>query len=496
MKVMLVSAEDMKAFPAGKAKAYPKLSLLALAGYLRQQLAPELLPEMCYHDMLLEGLDVAALGVKAAGFVPDVVAITCLSFSQEAFHEVAAMVKRVCPAALVIGGGPYASSLRTAVLQDSNVDILVFDEGEPTFAELVERLVQGMPYDDVRGIAFRDGERPRVTMPRELVPDLDSLPLPAYDMVDFEAYAAFNPHLDTGGRFFPIVTSRGCPFRCIYCHDLHGKRTRFRSPDSVLAEIRHLHDNLGVSCIYVYDDIFNVKRDRAKEICRRIIDSGMDIGIDFLNGLRADLMDHELIDLMIEAGTYYFAYAIETATPRLQDLIKKHNKLDVLADTIEYTVRQGGDRCVVATYNMIGFPTETEDEVWNTIEFNRSLPHHIADVAVAIPQENTELFDLVQEMNIGLPEKRSPNYGSDVMLSASEKIPPERLGELLSEFKRAFYDDERKARLAALANQPPRSAQIRHLGGFIRGLRHLGGEEYFGDVNVALYAGSPEVTGR
>lgn len=251
-----------------------------------------------------------------------------------------------------------------------------------------------------------------------------------------------------------------------------------------------------MSCIYVYDDIFNVKRDRAKEICRRIIDSGMDIGIDFLNGLRADLMDHELIDLMIEAGTYYFAYAIETATPRLQDLIKKHNKLDVLADTIEYTVRQGGDRCVVATYNMIGFPTETEDEVWNTIEFNRSLPHHIADVAVAIPQENTELFDLVQEMNIGLPEKRSPNYGSDVMLSASEKIPPERLGELLSEFKRAFYDDERKARLAALANQPPRSAQIRHLGGFIRGLRHLGGEEYFGDVNVALYAGSPEVTGR
>lgn len=292
----------------------------------------------------------------------------------------------------------------------------------------------------MKGIAFRDDERVRFTPARELIPHLDVLPLPAYDMVEFDAYAAFNPHLDTGGRFFPIVTSRGCPFSCIYCHDLHGKRTSFRSPDSVLAEIERLYHEQGISCFYVYDDIFNVKLDRAKEICRCIIDSDMDIAIDFLNGLRADLMDHELIDLMIEAGTYYFAYAIETATPRLQDLIKKHNKLDVLADTIEYTVRQGGDRCVVATYNMIGFPTETEDEVWNTIEFNRSLPHHIADVAVTIPQENTELFDLVQQMEISLPSRRSPNYGSDVMLSASEKIPPARLGELLGEFKRAFYE--------------------------------------------------------
>ena len=492
MKLMLASAEDLEAFPTGSAKAYPKLGLLSLVAYLRQELPAAALPEMQYHDMLLEGLDVAGMGRKVSAFAPDVVAITCLSFSQDAFHALAAEVKRVRPTALVIGGGPYASSLRTAVLKDPNVDILVFDEGEVTFAELIRRLAAGQPCKDVEGIAWRAEGQVRVTPARELIPDLDSLPMPAHDMIDFEAYTAFNPHLDTGGRFFPVVTSRGCPFRCIYCHDLHGKRTRFRSPDSVLAEITHLYYEHGVSCIYIYDDIFNVKRDRAKEICRRIIDSGMDLAIDFLNGLRADLMDHELIDLMIGAGTYYFAYAIETATPRLQDLVKKHNKLDVLADTIEYTVGSGGNRCVVATYNMIGFPTETEDEVWNTIEFNRSLPHHIADVAVAIPQENTELFDMVERMRIELPQKRSPNYGSDVMLSASEKISPERLGELLGEFKRSFYDAERKARLAALATQEPQTAQLRHLSGFIRGLCRMG-NEYLGDVNVALYSGSAAV---
>lgn len=490
MRILLTSAEDIGAFPDGKGKAYPKLGLLSLAAYLKQHMPADQVPEMTYHDMLLDGLDAAAVGDLVATHQPDVIAISCLSFSQAAFHDVAAAVKLARPETLVMGGGPYASSLRMRVLDDPNVDILIFDEGEQTFLELVGRLVTGEDYQDVAGICYRDSAgRVRMTKARELIADLDTLPLPALDMVDFDNYAAFNPHLDTGGRFFPIVTSRGCPFTCIYCHDLHGKRTRFRSPDSVLTEIKHLYYEHDVRCFYIYDDIFNVRRERAKEICRRIIDSDMDIAIDFLNGLRADLMDHELIDLMIDAGTYYFAYAIETATPRIQDLIQKHNKLDVLADTIEYTVQQGEGRCVVATYNMIGFPTETEDEVWNTIEFNRSLSHHIADVAVAIPQENTELFDMVSDMGISLPTKRSPNYGSDVMLSASELIPPERLGALLNEFKGAFYDHDRRTRLLQLAEQPPRSAQVKHLGGFIRGLARLD-QNFVGGGNVALFAGT------
>ena len=487
--MLLTSAEDLNAFPKGHAKAYPKLGLLTLAAYLDAHLDKSFQVDVQYRDMLLEGLDMTAMREVVERFEPDVVGISCLSFSQAAFHELARVVKSVCPEALVVGGGPYASSLRSRVLDDPNVDILVFDEGEQTFLELVNRLLTGAAYDDVRGIAFRRDGRHVMTPGRELIPDLDTVPMPAYHLIDFDAYTAFNPHLDTGGRFFPIVTSRGCPFRCVYCHDLHGKRTRFRSPDSVLAEIEYLYHVHDVRCFYIYDDIFNVKRARAKEICRRIIDSKMDIAIDFLNGLRADLMDHELIDLMIDAGTYYFAYAIETATPRLQDMIKKFNKLDVVADTIEYTVRRGGPRCVVATYNMIGFPTETEDEVWNTIEFNRKLPHHSASIAVAIPQENSELFYMVTDMGIQLPAKRSPNYGSDVLLSASENIPPERLAELLAEFKRAFYDDDRRARLLGLASQPPTTAQIRHLGGFVRGLCRMG-KDYLGDVNVALYAGT------
>lgn len=492
MHIYLVSADDIDAFDPGSAKTYPRIGLLSLIGYLREHSRHRSRLTFSYRDMLLDRLRPADVGREVARLSPAIIGISALSYSEDAFHAVAAAVKSACPDAVVIGGGPYVSSSRESVLADANVDVLVLDEGEVTFCEVVDRLAEGESLTDVPGIVYRGKDGAIATEPRPLIEVLEDIPLPAYDMVDFDAYARSNPHLDIGGRFAPIVTSRGCPFRCIYCHALHGKKTRFRSAESVVDEIDTLYRSHNVRLFYIYDDIFNLDRQRAKAICRGIIERKLDIGIDFLNGLRGDMMDHELIELMLDAGTYYFAYAVETATPRLQDVICKYNDLDALADTIETTARLGTGRAVVATYNMIGFPTETEDEVWNTIWYNRALHHHIADIAVAIPQRNTEMYRLAEKQGVAPTTSHTLNYGQSIPLSASECINQTRLGELRQIFRGIFYDAARLETLNRLAEVRGPRVQQKFLGAFLRGYRSMAANG-FGEANATLRAGEQDL---
>jgi anaerobic magnesium-protoporphyrin IX monomethyl ester cyclase len=183
----MTAAEDINAFAEGNAKAYPKLGLLSLVAYVRKYLERPERVEFEYHDMLLEHLDTEDLSEIIRRFQPDVVGISCLSYSEDYFHAVAKAVKETRPEALVIGGGPYVSSLREAVLHDENVDLLVYDEGEVTFCELLKCLLEGRDYTHVAGTALRLDGQVRTTPARTLIENLDDLPIPAFDLVNFEA---------------------------------------------------------------------------------------------------------------------------------------------------------------------------------------------------------------------------------------------------------------------------------------------------------------------
>jgi radical SAM superfamily enzyme YgiQ (UPF0313 family) len=342
-------------------------------------------------------LDRTSLLEQLEGLHPDVVGMRSLSIGKDAFHQAAETVRAWNPACVIMAGGPYPTDDPDDALSGGCVDCVVVGEGDVTFIQLLERIRSQRTWTDVEGIAFRaDGAAVR-SRPRTAIGDLDTLPIPDYSLIDLDRFSKqfltftskiSEPHAN-------IMTTRGCPYRCAYCHNILGKRFRARTPDHVFAEIRHLHDTFGITDFQIIDDIFNLDLSRAKRICDLIIESGIRITMSFPNAIRGDRVDEELIDKMAEAGTRFISYAVETASPRLQDLIGKHLNLDKVEKAIEYTTKAG---IITRGFFMIGFPTETEAEVVQTIDYAKSSALCGATFFTVVYFPGTELYKLAQSL--------------------------------------------------------------------------------------------------
>lgn len=341
--------------------------------------------------------DKTAMNLYLEAWRPDVVGIRCLTIGKDSLHAAAKTIKDWDPRCFVISGGPYATDDPESVLRGDAIDCVVVGEGEVTAAELIGRLLAQKPIDDVAGIAYRRGGRVLRSAPRPLISDLDDLPLPDYSLVDLDVFS--NRFLTFSSKISQphanIMTTRGCPYQCAYCHNILGKRFRTRSPENVFAEIRHLHDRYGLTDFQVIDDIFNLDLGRAKRICDLLIGSGMKLTLSFPNALRGDRVDRELIDKMAAAGTKFVSYAVETASPRLQKLIQKNLDLDKTFQAIEETAKAG---IITRGFFMLGFPTETEAELLQTIEFAKASSLCGATFFTVVYFPGTGLYDMARAL--------------------------------------------------------------------------------------------------
>ncbi len=328
-------------------------------------------------------------------FHPDLVGIRCLSIGKDSLAIVADTVKRWNAECFVVAGGPYPSDDPVDALRSTSVDCVVIGEGEMTMTEIVAHLMDQTPITDIPGVACRDGDNIMKAASRPLIVDLDSLPFPDYSLIDLERFS--NQFLTFTSKISKphanIMTTRGCPYRCAYCHDILGKRFRTRSPENVLAEIGYLHDTYGVTDFQIIDDVFNLDIGRAKRICDLIIKSGMKLTLSFPNAIRGDRIDEDLIDKMAAAGTKFISYAVETASSRLQKMIRKNLDLDKVFKAIEYTAKAG---IVTRGFFMIGFPSETEEEVILTIEYAKASSLCGATFFTVVYFPGTELYRLAQ----------------------------------------------------------------------------------------------------
>ena len=324
---------------------------------------------------------------------PDVVGLSSLSSHLPQLAALARHIRRKLPGATILAGGPGPSSDTEECFAGAPLDAIVVGEGELTLNEILGRIDAGREWRDVAGIAVRGADGAIVrTPPRPLIEDVDSLPDPAWDLHDFTRYERFLSMSSRRGRRAEVVTSRGCPYRCAFCHTLLGKRFRARSPARVLAEWEMLHRRYGIRRFEVIDDIFNADPERAKEILRMFRARLRGCELTFPNGIRGDILDEEMMRLLAAAPTAYLGLAVETASPRLQAMLRKNLDLDRLARNVRRLKELGVH---TSAFFLIGLPTETDAERDATFEFARGLPIDFPHFCVLVPYRRTGVWEML-----------------------------------------------------------------------------------------------------
>ena len=352
-------------------------------GYLAQALRSQRGDEVRILDARRWRLSCSQLARAVRDFAPDVVGITALTLDSPDASQSAAVIKANLPLVPVILGGPHASACRETVLADPNLDYAVVGEGEETLVELLNALDGGGQVENIPGLAYRDHGHAVYNGPRPMIADIDSLS-PAWDLIGPENYFSYlgkhtQNRLPKHRKSLSIFTSRGCPYHCIFCHNVFGKQFRARSPQSVVEEIAMLKERYGVHEIEILDDCFNMSRTRAISICQEILNHDLNLHFSLPNGVRGDVMDEELWDLFKEIGVFRVSFAPEAASPRMQKLVKKNADLDKMLHSIDMATDRG---IISMGFFMMGFPTETYEEMLLTADYAARVPASFRPVHV------------------------------------------------------------------------------------------------------------------
>ncbi|MDD3877609.1 MAG: radical SAM protein [Bacteroidales bacterium] len=327
-------------------------------------------------------------------FKPDMVGIRSLSFAKVAFKLVADKIRQLRPDIPILGGGAYPSTAYGDILTDGQIDIAVIGEGEETFVEIINHFSESKKNPvDIKGTAVLENGKVKVNPLRPYIQNLDTIPFPDYSFVNLKDYVGIkNQALSDDSKCVFIMGTRGCPYDCFFCHQLFGRRIRRRSAENIVAEMRVHVEKTNVNNFVFVDDTFNVPMKEAKETLALIIKELPQVKLNFPNGLRADHIDEEMLDLFDKAGTVEIALAVETAIPRLQKFIGKY--MDI--KKAEIAIHAASKRFVTRTLFMVGFPTETYEEAMETIKFAESF-EYVAQPMLSVLRiyNNSKVFDFL-----------------------------------------------------------------------------------------------------
>jgi len=407
---------------------FPSIGMLYMAAALRREGLPVEYVDPNYDRDWRTKLDRAAPGREWVGISANILTI-------KPALELSRYVREKYPDKKIIMGGPYPS-VKYEDLIPGHSDFVAVGESEETVVELL----RGRPPAEVAGLAWRENGGVKFNGRRPLIENLDALAFPAWDLGEVSKYRLEHTKRNP---ILPVITSRGCPYCCIFCASrvIFETRIRYRNLDAVVEEIDVNVKKHGAREIHIWDDNFTLKRSRVMDFCERLMKKNLrGVVFSIPAGIKPDAGDYEMFLAMKRAGFYAVCVAVETGDQEIMSKLGKKVRVDREREVIAAARRAG---IVVNGFFMLGLPFDTEETMRRNIDFACSLPLHQVMFFVTIPFPGTELYDIVKREGRFLFHNEMELYEDGYFLGrASYEMPGFDAGTLERMFRlatRRFY---------------------------------------------------------
>lgn len=365
-------------------------------------------------------------------FQPDVIGISVMSVKILPAKKLISLIRTLDKNVVIVCGGHHPTIEPELFLKADSANFVVRGEGELAMAELMEKLSNREDdFENIKGLSFLRGEKIIHAAQRPLMSDLGILPLPEKDNVIFrETYNTDD--------FAVIMTSRGCPYACAFCGsgNMWKRTVRYRPVEKVIEEIEFLKKNYHVKNIKFMDDSFSVNRKRVESICLEILKAKLNITWSCLT--RVNLVDDGLVRLMKKAGCTRIDIGIESGNPRVLKIIDKEITIDQIEKAVKIIDKY---RIFWAGCFMFGFPTETEEEVMDTLRFMKKIKPGWANISIFTPYPGTKLYDMCLKNGI-INKNYDPSFYMHQRIEsfATDKISTERFSFVSKKMLNEFND--------------------------------------------------------
>lgn len=417
----------------------PPISLGLLATQIRKDHEVRIL------DALKDQLDSVAVSKLAVAEGFNVVGFQAWTKDVYEIRTTCKLIKELSPETITIVGGihPTMDPEGTLKFFGDCLDYAYSGEGEIGVKKLLDMLESGITraasLSEIPGLVWRNSQDIRVNQ-NAFNSDLESFGFPAWDLMAPSTYPKA-PH----GAFYrnfpiaPIIVTRGCPFPCTFCSakTASGGKLRTRSVEHVIDELKLLHDRFGVREFQIEDDNFTLDNSFVEQFCDKLLTQGLKMTWSFPNGVRLDTMDRQLMQLIRKAGCYALNFGVESGSQRVLDMIKKGLSLQQIKEQLILAHEEGFE---IGGFFIVGFPTETKEEIEESIRFACSLPLDRIGVSYFQPFPGTPLFnELVKKGEIDSDWVYQHSTSLQSLTYVPSTLSVSELQSLRKKMLRSFY---------------------------------------------------------